>query len=105
MLSKKNNIHKQLRKEITNTTFSNFIRILEYKCKWLNKMFYQVNTYYPSSQICYNCGSKDKGMKDLSKREYKCNKCGSVIDRDMNASINILMEGLNNIVKERTIGI
>lgn len=100
MLAKKTN-QKRLRKEINNATFNQIMRILEYKCKWLNKTYYQVNTYYPSSQICSNCGNKDTTMKDLSKREYKCEKCGNEIERDYNASINILIEGLNNIAKER----
>ena len=51
MLEKKNN-HKSLRKEITNATFSEIIRILKYKCIWLNKIIIQVSPYYPSSQIC-----------------------------------------------------
>ena len=102
MLDKKKN-KKGLRKEISNATFSGFMRILEYKCKWLNKTLYQVNTYYPSSQICSRCGSRDESMKDLGKREYQCQKCGNEIERDLNASINILIEGLNTIAKERLI--
>ena len=93
MLEKKEN-HKRLRKEITNATFSEIIRILKYKCLWLNKIFIQVNSYYPSSQICSRCGNKNEEMKDLGVREYHCRKCGLEIERDYNASINILKEGL-----------
>ena len=93
MLEKKNN-HKHLRKEITNATFSEIIRILKYKCLWLNKTFIQVNSYYPSSQICSKCGNKNEEMKDIGVRELKCSKCGLEIERDYNASINILNEGL-----------
>ena len=93
MLEKKEN-HKRLRKEITNATFSEIIRILKYKCLWLNKIFIQVNSYYPSSQICSRCGNKNEEMKDLGVREYHCGKCGLEIERDYNASINILNEGL-----------
>ena len=93
MLVHKNN-HKNLRKEISNATFSEIIRILKYKCSWLNKIFIQVNLYYPSSQICSRCGNKDTVMKDLRIREYRCSKCGLEIERDYNASINILNEGL-----------
>ena len=93
MLVHKNN-HKKLRKEITNATFSEIIRILKYKCLWLNKIFIQISPYYPSSQICSRCGNKDTVMKDLRVREYRCSKCGLEIDRDYNASINILNEGL-----------
>ena len=95
MLEKKEN-HKSLRKEITNATFSEIIRILKYKCLWLNKTFIQVNSYYPSSQICSRCGNKNDVMKDLRIREYHCSKCGLEIERDYNASINILNEGLKS---------
>ena len=93
MLAKNNN-NKSLRKNITNATFGEIIRILKYKCKWLNKILIQVNTYYPSSQICSLCGNRNKALKDLSIREYKCMKCGCEIERDLNASINILTEGI-----------
>ena len=93
MLENKNN-HKYLRKEITNATFSEIIRILRYKCQWLNKIFIQVSPYYASSQICSRCKNKENMMKDIRVREYKCSKCGLEIERDYNASINILNEGL-----------
>ena len=93
MLVHKNN-HKHLRKEITNATFSEIIRILKYKSLWLNKIFIQVSPYYPSSQICSNCGNRNEEMKDIRVRELKCSKCGLEIERDYNASINILNEGL-----------
>ena len=93
MLEKKNN-HKKLRKEITNAIFSEIIRILKYKCLWLNKIFIQVSPYYPSSQICSRCGNRNEETKDLRVREYRCSKCGLEIERDYNASINILNEGL-----------
>lgn len=93
MLVHKNN-HKKLRKEITNATFSEIIRMLKYKCLWLNKIFIQVSPYYPSSQICSKCGNKNEEMKDIRVRELKCSKCGLEIERDYNASINILNEGL-----------
>ena len=95
MLEKKSN-HKSLRKEITNATFSEIIRILKYKCLWLNKTFIQVNSYYASSQICSRCGNKNEEMKDIRVRELKCSKCGLEIERDYNASINILKEGLKS---------
>ena len=53
---------------------------------WI-KYFYQVDEYYPSSQICSVCDYQNKVYKDLSKRTYKCNNCGVTIDRDLNASI------------------
>ena len=95
MLEKKNN-HKKLRKEITSATFSEIIRILKYKSLWLNKIFIQVSPYYPSSQICSKCGNRNEEMKDIRVRELKCSKCGLEIERDYNASINILKEGLKS---------
>ena len=93
MLTHKNN-HKRLRKEITNATFSEIIRVLKYKCLWKNLIFIQVNPYYASSQICSRCGNKNEVMKDIRVRELKCSKCGLEIERDYNASLNILNEGL-----------
>ena len=95
MLENENN-HKNLRKEISNATFSEIIRVLKYKCLWENKAFIQLNPYYPSSQICSNCGAKNEEMKDIGVREFKCSKCGLEIERDYNASINILKEGLKS---------
>ena len=95
MLEKKEN-HKHLRKEIVNATFSEIIRILKYKCLWLNKTFIQVNPYYPSSQLCSRCGNENKEMKDIGIRELRCSKCGFEMERDYNASINILKEGLKS---------
>ena len=85
---------KYLRRSITNSTMGDIINRLKYKCKWLGKKFYQVNRYYASSQICSRCNHKEVEMKDLSKRKYKCRNCGLEIDRDINASINIMIEGL-----------
>ena len=86
--------NKKLRKAITNSTMSDIIRRLKYKSEWLGKEFYQVPEYYASSQICSRCGAKNKQMKDIKKREYECSECGLVIERDLNASINIMSEGL-----------
>ena len=49
---------------------------------------------YVSSRICSLCGNRDDEYKDLNKREYKCNSCGLKMDRDLNASINIMNEGM-----------
>ena len=64
-----------------------------------NKRFIQVSTYFPSSQLCSFWGHRNKEMKDLKLREYKCSKCGNASDRDINASINILYEILNEGIK------
>ena len=94
---------KTLKKNIINTSFSEIIRVLKYKCLWKNKKIININTYYPSSQICSHCGEREKDMKDLSKREYKCNKCGLELDRDINASVNIMFEGIKELIKKDTL--
>ena len=84
----------KLSSKINDATFSEIIRQLLYKAKYKGKEFYQIDTYYPSSQICSRCDNQDKRYKDLTKREYKCTKCNQELDRDLNASINIMFEGL-----------
>lgn len=89
----------KLSSKINDATFSEIIRQLLYKAKYKGKEFYQINTYYPSSQICSRCDNQDKRYKDLTKREYKCTKCNQELDRDLNASINIMFEGLKLYMK------
>ena len=90
---------KKMSKYIADASLSEIIRQLEYKSKWQNKHFYQINTYSPSSQICSHCNTKNKEMKDLSKRKWTCSKCNNENDRDINAAINIMWEGLINNTK------
>lgn len=86
--------NNKLSSKINDATFSEIIRQLQYKARYKGKVFYQINTYYPSSQICSRCSAQDKRYKDLTRREYKCTKCNQELDRDLNASINIMFEGL-----------
>ena len=83
-----------LSKKISDASFYEIIRQLEYKSKFKGKLFYQIDTYYPSSQECSVCGNIEKKYKNLNEREYKCSKCQNKINRDVNASINIMFEGL-----------
>lgn len=76
-------------KHIGDVSWYEFRRQLEYKCKWYGKELIIVDKYYPSSQICHICGTQD-GKKDESIREWICKCCGAVLDRDLNAAINIL---------------
>lgn len=75
--------------------FGMFLDMLEYKLTDRNKFFVKVDRWYPSTQICSVCGSRNPAMKDLSKDVYEClDNCGNELDRNINAAINIKNEGL-----------
>ena len=79
-----------LAKHISDSLFGEFRRQLTYKCEWCGKQLVLVDRWYPSSQLCSNCGYRFKGTKDLKVREWVCPKCGKHHSRDVNAAINIL---------------
>lgn len=84
--------HK-LSKHIADASWGNFVTLLQYKCDWYGKKLVKVNRFYPSSKTCGDCGWINQELK-LSDREWTCKSCGVVHDRDVNASVNILKEGL-----------
>ena len=88
-----NSESKKLRKGIVNACFNEIIRQLEYKAKWQSKILIKVNQYFPSSKLCSHCGTRNE-INDLSIRSFECCKCHYENDRDINASINILDEGI-----------
>ena len=92
--------NKHLSKYIIDTSWYELIRQLRYKCQWKGKLFYQVDSYYASSQICSMCGYKNKQVKDLSIRKWECPNCTNINDRDINASTNIMFEGVKMYMKE-----
>ena len=82
-------------KRVSDVSWSEFRRQLTYKSTWYGRTLSAVDRYYPSSQICHYCGRID-GKKAETIRFWVCPKCNSKLDRDINAAINILNEGLKN---------
>ena len=91
-------VHK-IAKHLKDLPISEFIRVLKYKSNWQGKKVIEINKYYPSSQSCNRCGFKNEEVKDLSVRKWTCPRCGLIHDRDINASINIMFEGLKIYMK------
>lgn len=84
-------------KAIQDVSWSEFVRQLEYKAEWYGKVISKIDTFYPSSQLCSDCGFRNRQVKNLEVREWTCPECGEHHDRDINAAINILNEGLRII--------
>ena len=85
---------RKLTKCIFDAGWAEFTRQLEYKARWHGRTIVKVDRWFPSSQTCHACGTRSNVTKDLSVREWDCPNCGAHLERDENAAINILNEGL-----------
>ena len=83
-----------LARAIGDASWSEFVRQLHYKADWYGKKIMTISRWFPSSQLCSSC-RVNSGKKVLSIREWTCESCGIHHDRDINASLNILKEGLS----------
>lgn len=80
--------NRHLSKALADASISELKRQIQYKANWNGVKFVLADRWFASSKICSGCGSKKEKLK-LSERIYVCDECGLVIDRDLNASINL----------------
>ncbi len=84
-----------LAQAISDASWSTFVSMLEYKSDWYGKNILRIGRFSPSSKTCSNCGAINKELQ-LKDREWTCSNCSSVLDRDVNAAINIKSFALKN---------
>ena len=88
--------NRKLAKSIQDAAWSSFVSMLAYKCTWYGKTFHRIDRFYPSSKTCSCCGHKMDSMT-LDVREWTCPSCRTNHDRDLNAAVNILNKGLDDL--------
>ena len=93
-----------LARSISDASWSELTRQIEYKSRWYGRKYIKIDTFYASSQTCSNCGHKEQRVKNLAVRAWTCPKCSVTHDRDFNAAFNILKEGLRQEGLEVYIG-
>lgn len=81
-------------KSVHDNAWGTFVSFLQYKLKDMGKPLIKIDKWFPSSQICSNCGEQNSITKDLSVRQWICPVCGTNYNRDHNAAINIKNEGM-----------
>lgn len=88
---------KEQSKNISEVSWTTFRNLLEYKASWYGRIISVIDKSFPSRQLCSACGYQNKEVKNLGLRNWTCPICSSNHDRDLNASSNILKEGLRII--------
>ena len=88
--------NRHLASAVQEQKLAEFYRVMQYKCEWYGIKFITADRFYASSKTCSHCGSIKRDLK-LSDRIYHCEHCEAVIDRDLNASINLYHYGLQKI--------
>ena len=86
-----------LAKAISDVSWSEFCRMVEYKADWYGRTYHKIDMYFPSSQTCSQYGYKNTKIKDLNIRQWICPQCNTNHHRDKNAAINILNRGLKEL--------
>lgn len=79
---------RRLARSIADASWGKLISMLEYKCRWYGAKLIRADRYFASSKICSGCGSRKESLA-LAERTFSCESCGSVLDRDLNAAINL----------------
>jgi putative transposase len=86
--------NRRLSLSISDAGWGEFMRQLEYKATWYGRLVSKISLYFPSSQMCHDCGFKNAEVKNLAVREWTCPNCGETRERDENAALNIRREAL-----------
>ena len=85
--------NKNLSRSIQELSLYRFKQILKYKAEWYDRQVIEIDRWFPSSKLCNKCGYKNKELT-LKDRKWTCPECNSLLDRDLNAAINIKNEGI-----------
>ena len=83
-----------LAQAMSDVSLGAFYTMLEYKANWNDRQFVKIDRFFPSSKTCSSCGWIKQDLT-LAIREWTCESCGEVHDRDVNAAKNILKQGIN----------
>lgn len=80
--------NRKLAKAVSDASMAEFLRQLKYKAEWSGVRIVEADRFYPSSKTCHACGHVKESL-GLGDREYVCESCGIVVDRDLNAALNL----------------